>query len=118
MWGIALLMVGTGAGPRRRAAPGRGQATLCVATASGPPSCGPAQAEVGRDGSIRLRIDDIVYQMRLRSTQVEIVLMHGFMQIDEFTAPFVWADRTLRFSDDERGAKYEIRFPRTKQVAR
>jgi len=115
---LALLMSGTARAHATGPGPGRGQATLCVATSAGPANCGPAQADVGRDGSIRLQVDDIVYQLRLHSTQVDIVLMHGAMQIDEFTVPFEWSGRTLRFSDGERDARYEIRFQRSKRVER
>ena len=96
-------------------APGRHAAQLCVATRNAaPPSCGPAQADLGRDGALRLRIDDVVYHLRLRSSQVEVVLTHGAVQIDEFTVPYVWAGSALTFVDDARSARYEIRFPETR----
>ena len=115
---IALAVAGAASARAVGPPPGQGQATLCVSTSSRPANCGPAQSDVAADGSIRLRIDDIVYQMRLRSTQVDIVLMHGSVQIDEFTAPFVWSGTTLRFSDDERESRYEVRFARRAQAAR
>jgi hypothetical protein len=90
---------------------GRHTAELCVATLPAPPSCGPAQADLRNDGSLRLRIDDVVYRMQLHSSQVEIVLMHGAVQIDEFTVPYDWAGTTLRFVDAAKNARYEVRFP-------
>jgi hypothetical protein len=93
-----------------RPALGRHVAELCVATATAEPSCGPAQAELRRDGSARVRIDDLVYHLQLHSSQVEVVLMHGAMQIDEFTVPYEWVGRNLQFSDDERQVRYEVRF--------
>ena len=93
-----------------RPALGRHAAELCVTTALAEPSCGPAQAELRRDGSARVRIDDLVYRLQLHSSQIDVVLMHGAMQIDEFTAPYEWAGRTLRFSDSDRNMRYEVRF--------
>jgi len=91
---------------------GRHAAQLCVATAAAAPSCGPAQVDLRRDGSARVRIDDVVYQLQLHSSQVEVVLMHGAMQIDEFTVPYEWVGRNLQFNDDERQVRYEVRFTR------
>ena len=89
---------------------GRHAAELCVATLPAPPSCGPAQADLRNDGTLRLRIDDVVYRMQLHSSQVEIVLMHGAVQVDEFTVPYEWVGRSLQFNDDERNVRYEVRF--------
>jgi hypothetical protein len=92
-----------------RPALGRHVAELCVATATAEPSCGPAQAELRRDGSARVRIDDLVYHLQLHSSQVEVVLMHGAVQVDEFTVPYEWVGRSLQFND-ERKVRYEVRF--------
>ena len=97
---------------------GRHAVELCVATLPAPPNCGPAQAELRSDGSVRMRIDDVVYRMQLHSSQVEIVLMHGAVQIDEFTAPYEWRGSALKFNDSERDARYEIRFPERKGAAK
>ena len=101
---------GASAAPLARPDVGRHEAQLCVATLPKPPSCGPAQVELRSDGSLRLRIDDIVYTMRLHSGQVEVVVMHNVVQIDAFTAPCEWLGNTLQFNDDERNSRYEIRF--------
>jgi hypothetical protein len=93
-----------------RPALGQHAAELCVANASAAPSCGPAQVELRRDGSARVRIDDLVYRLQLNSSQVEVVLMHGAVQVDEFTVPYAWVGRSLRFTDDERQVRYEVRF--------
>jgi hypothetical protein len=114
---LSVLAVSAGA-TRVTPAPGRWTATLCVWTSTAPPNCGPVQADLARDGSMQLRIDDIVYHLRLHSTQVDIVLMHGAMQIDEFTVPYMWSGRTLKFSDDEHDARYEVRFPPRKSDGR
>ena len=89
---------------------GRHAAELCVATLPKPPSCGPAQVDVRTDGTMRVRVDDVVYKLQLRSSQVEVVVMHNVVQIDEFTAPFEWAGDALSFNDDGRRSRYELRF--------
>jgi hypothetical protein len=94
---------------------GRHTVQFCVATSSAPPGCGQAQADVRADGSLRVRIDDVVYNIRLHSSQVEIVVMHNVVQIDELVAPYEWVGNTLQFSDDERHSRYEIRFPQRKR---
>jgi hypothetical protein len=93
-----------------RPALGRHAAELCVTTGPAEPSCGPAQAELRRDGSARVRIDDLVYHLQLHSSQVEVVLMHGAVQVDEFTVPYAWIGHSLQFNDDERKVRYEVRF--------
>jgi len=108
---LALVASAHAAAIGARLRPGSWQARLCVATAPAPPSCGPALARIGQDGQLRVRVDDIVYRLTLRSTQVDIVLMHGAMQLDEFTTTYEWSGRTLRFRDDEHAARYEVRFP-------
>ena len=91
---------------------GRHAGELCVANASAEPSCGPALVELRRDGSARVRINDLVYRLQLHSSQVDVVLMHGAVQIDEFTVPYAWVGRSLQFTDDERKVRYEVRFAR------
>lgn len=113
----AALWVGAAAAAVSNGRPtiGRHDGELCVATGTNPPSCGPAQVELRRNGSARVRIDDIVYLLQLRSIRVEVVLMHGAMQIDEFVAPYDWVGSTLQFIDGDRSTRYEVRF--NKRVA-
>ena len=113
----ALHLSAAPSAPDARPTAGRHAAELCVATTPAPPSCGPAQADLRGDGSLRLRIDDIEYRLQLHSSQVDVVLMHGAVQIDEFTVPYEWVGSALQFND-ERSARYEIRFPERKQVKR
>jgi hypothetical protein len=90
-------------------APGRYEARLCTARLDGAaPDCGPAEAELHRGGRMRVQVSDIVYRLELRSSQVDVVLMHGTMQIDEFTAPCEWVGPTLRFTDAQKGLRYEL----------
>ena len=107
---LAAALSGLDAAPLARPEADRHEARLCVATLPKPPSCGPAQVDLRSDGSVRLRIDDIVYRVRLRSSQVEVVVMHNVVQIDEFTVPYEWIGNTLQFKDDDRNSVYEIRF--------
>lgn len=111
--GAALLVLGAldlSAAPLARPAAGRHAAELCVATLPKAPSCGPAQVDMRADGTLRVRIDDIVYNMKLNSSQVEVVVMHNVVQIDEFTVPYEWVGSSLQFVDNDRNARYEIRF--------
>jgi hypothetical protein len=110
---LALLVLAAGgvcAAPLARPAAGRHAAQLCVATLPKAPSCGPVQVDLRADGAMRLRLDDVVYHLQLRSSQVAVVVMHNVVQIDEFTAPFEWVGDTLQFRDDDRNSVYEIRF--------
>ena len=104
---LAAAMAAAGAAPP---AAGRYDAQLCVATGPAGPNCGPAEVDLRANGEARVRVADIVYRLQLNSSQVEVVLMHGAMQIDEFTVPYEWLGPSLRFIDEERHARYEIRF--------
>jgi hypothetical protein len=114
----ALLVVAAGglaAAPLARPEAGRHAAELCVATLPKPASCGPAQVDLRGDGSLRMRIDDIVYDLKLHSSQVDVVVMHHVVQIDAFTAAYEWVGQTLQFVDGERRARYEIRFAQARR---
>ena len=93
------------------AAPAAGhyEAQLCVATSPAGPSCGPADVELRANGEARVRIADIVYRLQLNSSQVEVVLMQGTMQLDEFVASYEWVGRSLRFDDKDKNARYEVK---------
>jgi len=109
---LAALIAGgaSAAASEGRPAPGRHAGELCVATAAAEASCGPAQVELRRDGAVRVRIDDLVYRLQLHSSQVDVVLMHGSVQVDEFTVPYEWAGSSLQFVDENRHVHYELRF--------
>lgn len=91
---------------------GRYAGRFCVTVASTAPDCGPVQVDVLRERRLRVRIDDIVYHLQLRSSQLEVVLMHGAMQIDEFVAPYEWAGEALQFDDLEKHTRYELTLSR------
>jgi hypothetical protein len=91
-------------------APGRYQATLCVATSdSVPPACGPAELEIHSASRVEVRVADLVYRLHLRPAQVDVSTMHGRMEIDEFSAEYAWQGDVLSFVDAEKKARYEVR---------
>ena len=114
---LATLSAAAAAAPAAPAV-GRYDAQLCVTLSAAAPSCGAAEVEWQRDGHVRVRVDDISYRLRLRSSQVEVVLTHGAMQIDEFVAPFEWVGSSLQFEDAAKGARYEVRLGRRKATRR
>jgi len=103
---VALAAVATAQVP----APGRYDAELCVANPAGEPArCGGAELVVESTRRAQVRVADIVYRLRLRSSQLDVQTMHGAMQIDGFGADFVWQDGALVFTDAEKNVRYEIR---------
>ncbi len=84
-------------------------AQWCVAVPRAEPACGPARAEWRTRGRATVRIADIVYALRLRTSQVDVILKQGAMQIDAFTATYEWDGATLRFVDADKGVRYELR---------
>jgi hypothetical protein len=103
---LAAAMAAAGAAPP---ATGRYDAQLCVATGPAGPSCGPADVDLRANGEARVRVADIVYRLQLNSSQVEVVLMQGTMQLDEFVASYEWVGQSLRFDDKDKNARYEVK---------
>ena len=93
-----------------RPAPGRYAAQLCVTTIPAPSNCGPAQVELRPGGALHVRVDDLVYHLKLHRSRIDLMLMHGAVEIDDFVAPYQWAGRQLQFIDTDRGVLYEVRF--------
>ncbi|MDP9045090.1 MAG: hypothetical protein M3O01_09820 [Pseudomonadota bacterium] len=106
----AGLALGAPVALAQHPANGRHPGTLCVATSDGAPSCGPAQVDWRADGTASVRVDDIVYHLKLHSSLVDVTVMHNVVQVDEFTAPFAWVGATLRFADAARQSRYEVTF--------
>jgi hypothetical protein len=100
----ALAVANANAAP----APGRYDAQLCVATSEAAPSCGPAQVDWRSGQRVQVQISDVVYRLKLRSSQLDVVLMQGSMQLDEFSADYAWQGDTLQFADRDKGARYEL----------
>lgn len=91
-------------------AAGRYAATLCVrTTARAPPSCGPADVDVRAGGLVRVQVSDIVYWLQLGAAQSVVVMTQGTMQLDEFDTVAQWRGRSLRFADEEKDVRYEVR---------
>ena len=110
MQAVALAAAFAAAAPVLAApAAGHYDAQLCVATTPAGPSCGPAEVELRANGEARVRVADIVYRLQLNSSQVEVVLMQGTMQLDEFVASYEWVGRSLQFDDKDKNARYEVR---------
>lgn len=102
------------AGPGHAAAPpkpGIGTGQLCVATLPKAPNCGPAEIDVQRNGKLRIRIDDVVYNLQIDGKAAEVMVMHNAVLIDAFAAPYRWDGTTLHFEDGARHSVYEIRLP-------
>jgi len=55
-----------------------------------------------------VRIADLHWRLRLASSQVDVVLMHGTMQIDGFFASYEWDGTTLRFLDLDKRTAYGV----------
>ena len=87
-------------------ATGRHAARLCVTTGVSAPGCGAAELDWRSGGRARLRISDIVYTLHFRTRQVDVVLKHGAMQIDAFTAIYEWQGETLSFVDADKNVRY------------
>lgn len=87
---------------------GRYEGRWCVSVGEAAPDCGPAQVDVLRQRRLNVRIADIVYQLQLNSSQVDVVLMHGTMQIDGFFAPYEWVGTSLQFLDIDKRTRYEL----------
>jgi hypothetical protein len=110
-----LLLMAASAASANTPALGRYDGQFCVTVASDSAAhCGPAEVDVLRGRELRVRISDIVYRLKLNSSQLEVVLMHGTMQIDEFVATYDWAGTALQFDDLDKHTRYELRLaPRT-----
>lgn len=103
---LALLVAAT-----VQAAPpaGRYDARLCVASRDGTPECGPARVALRNARQVQVRVSDVSYSLTLHSSQADVVLKHGAMQIDGFTAVYEWKGSVLHFVDAAKGVRYEVR---------
>ena len=109
----AAALLGLAAAASARAEPpaaGRYDAQLCVTLGAAAPSCGPADAQVLRGNRVLVRISDIVYRLQLHSSQADVVMMHGALQIDGFVANYEWAaGPALEFVDADKQTRYALR---------
>lgn len=105
-----LALAGLLALTSAQAAPpaGRYDGRLCVVTRAGTPECGPARVELRNARQAQVRVSDILYSLTLHSSQADVVLKHGAMQIDGFTAVYEWKGSALHFADAAKGVRYEV----------
>jgi hypothetical protein len=107
-----------GAGPAgqrlERRAHGLGIRVVAVHQQRGAGDCGPVDILLLDSRHANVRISDIVYRLELDRGQIDVILMHGTMQIDGFTARYAWQGKTLNFSDPEKGLQYQIHFDASK----
>ena len=108
----AVLLAGAAAAHAQAPGPGRYDGELCVATGDAAPDCGPVQVNFQRGGQLQVRVADIVYRLQLHSSQLDVVLMHGAMQIDGFTANYEWAGKALTFRDPDKPVSYRLQVGR------
>jgi len=106
---VSMLALAATAVQADTPAPGRYDGQFCVSVAAAAADCGPAQVDVLRNRRLNVRISDIVYRLTLNSSQVDVVLMHGTMQIDGFVGHYEWADTALQFDDLDKRTRYELR---------
>jgi len=106
---LATTLAAAPALAQQAPATGRYEALMCVTLGDAAANCGPADAQMLRGGRVLVRISDIVYRLTLHSSQAEVVLMHGAMQIDEFIANYEWSGTTLGFIDADKRTRYELR---------
>jgi hypothetical protein len=84
-------------------------ASLCVTVGQAPPNCGPAVVSWA-GGIARVRLGDFAYVLWLYPRRIEVALMQGEMQVQEFKATWQWQGRDrLLFKDDGRNTRYELR---------
>lgn len=104
----AALLALAAAGAAAQPAPGRYVGELCVATGAAAPNCGPVLVELQRRGMLQVRIADIVYQLQAEGPRLDVILMHGAMQIDGFSTGYAWAGDALRFADPDKPVAYVL----------
>ncbi len=83
-------------------------ARLCVAVSTQAANCGPAEALVGADGGLRVRIHDIAYHLSFEQGALLGITTHGNMQVADFVSSYRWAGTTLMFGDGPRGLQFEL----------
>ncbi len=90
--------------------PGRYDAQLCVATrADARLNCGAAEVDLSSGHRLSVRVADVVYRLALHDARLDVSMMQGSMEIDEFSAAYKWKGDTLLFGDPAKDARYEIR---------
>lgn len=84
-------------------------ARFCVTVGQAAPNCGPAVASWA-GGIARVQLGDFVYVLWLYPRRIEVALMQGDMQVQEFKATWQWQGKDrLLFTDAGRNTRYELR---------
>jgi hypothetical protein len=96
-------------------AAGRYEGELCVTIGAQARSCGAVDVQVLSAQKLTVRVADIAYRLALHSSQLDVVTMHGAMQIDGFVAPYAWQGDTLQFEDLPKNTRYELRVAERKR---
>jgi len=114
-WFLSAALVGfQPAFAQGQPAAGRYDGQLCVTTAVGPQQCGLAEVILLSGDRVTVRISDVRYELKLQGGRVDVVLLHGNVQIDGFNGNFAWkgagVGAMLHFVDAEKKSRYEVRF--------
>ncbi len=90
---------------------GRYDGELCVVSGTAAPNCGAAEVWLfNGSGNAQVLVSDIVYRLSLKEGWLDLMLVHGQMPIDRFSASYRWSGDVLHFTDPERSVHYSIRF--------
>jgi hypothetical protein len=106
---LALLVLSGCASVAQGPSDGRYDGELCVATGSAAPNCGAAEVWLF-NGNAQVVVSDMVYRLALSEGWLDLMLVHGQMPIDRFSASYRWTGQVLRFTDAGRSVHYSIRF--------
>ncbi len=82
---------------------------LCTAVVAGPLHCGAADVFLSK-GRAKVGVSDFIYDLALEEGQVEVMLVHGRMLVDVWSASYSWDNPYLRFIDQDRRTFYRVRF--------
>jgi hypothetical protein len=108
-WLVAALVAATTPTTGAELIAGRYDGEFCVTVGESPQTCGAVDVHVLSAKLLMVRVADISYQLQLRSSQLlDVVTMHGAMQIDGFEAPYVWRGETLQFYDLSKRTCYQL----------
>ena len=110
IFGIALaILLASCSSLQRVPADGVYAGELCTAVAAGPLDCGAAEVLLFKDRA-KVRVSDFIYDLSMEEGQIEVLLVHGRMLVDVWSAGYSWDHHYLRFTDLERRTSYRVRF--------
>ncbi len=110
IFGVALAVMLAGCTTLQRVpADGLYVGELCTAVVGGPLNCGAAEVVLS-EGRAKVRVSDFIYDLSLEGEQIEILLIHGRVLVDVWSASYSWDHHYLQFIDQERRTFYRVRF--------